>query len=68
MNALGDLPDEQRRLMLKAGGALLVGMSLGACTAGSRLAGPQVVRDGEPPLRTPLPGPPDAAQVDSWLA
>lgn len=68
MSALADLPDVQRRLLLKAGGALLVGISLGGCAAGWRTAGTQANGTGLPPLRPPVPGPPDAAQVDSWLA
>ena len=66
MSARRELAPQPRRDFLKAGGALLVGLSLGGCAA---TAGQAPRRGGViPPDRTPSPGPPDAAQLDTWLA
>jgi nicotinate dehydrogenase subunit B len=52
-----------RRAFLAHGGALVVGFSLASCvsTGGNRKAGTRA-------LREPKAGPPDAKQVDTWLA
>jgi CO/xanthine dehydrogenase Mo-binding subunit len=55
-------PDLDRRQLLQGGGMLLVGLSLGACVTVNSTA--RAVH----PLRNPLPGPPDATEVDTWLA
>jgi CO/xanthine dehydrogenase Mo-binding subunit len=61
-----------RRAFLKAGGALVVGFSLGG--ASRRLNAQQEVEEGAPSARPPMPargataGPPDPKQVDTWLA
>lgn len=54
-----------RRRLLQGGGALVVGISLGAC-----VSEPTSRHSHAPPraLRKPSAGPPDAAQVDTWLA
>lgn len=56
----------QRRDFLRQGGALLVGMSLAGCMA------PRTANMAAPaqayPTREPQPGPPDAQQLDTWLA
>jgi CO/xanthine dehydrogenase Mo-binding subunit len=69
MNATikSELPDALRRRLIQSGGALLVGLSLGGCAASRRedaANAPALL----PVLRDPVPGPPDAAEVDSWLA
>lgn len=46
----------KRRELLKAGGALVVGFNFLAASAHSQ------------PARTPVAGPPDAQQIDSWIA
>jgi CO/xanthine dehydrogenase Mo-binding subunit len=62
-------PDLERRLVLKAGGAMVVGLSLGACAVeggnGTQGTARQPMRAA---TRAPVAGPPDAAQLDSWLA
>lgn len=62
-----DLPDPLRRRMLMAGGAMLVGVSMGACMASRD---PTAARraSGTPPLRDPLATARDVAEVDTWLA
>ena len=51
---------DERRLFLKSGGALLVGLSLGGCAT--------PVPNARPRGRTATPGPPAATQVDTWFA
>lgn len=51
-----------RRGFLKQGGALMVGVSLAGCMTTPRPAAPPAAA---PPAR---PGPPDSAQLDTWLA
>ncbi|HYP81458.1 MAG TPA: molybdopterin cofactor-binding domain-containing protein, partial [Steroidobacteraceae bacterium] len=54
-----------RRDFLCTGGALIVGLSLDGCVT----RGPERGATAPPPaLRAPRPGPPSAAQLDSWLA
>jgi nicotinate dehydrogenase subunit B len=55
--ALSRLP---RREFLKAGGALVVGLSLGEA--------PFAQERGGSGLRAPAAGPPDAKQIDTWIA
>lgn len=52
-----------RRLLLKQGGALLIGLSLAACRSA-----PPARQQAAVAARTPKPGPPSAAQLDTWLA
>jgi len=59
------LTDAERRDFLRAGGAVLIGLSLAGCVTGPGSGREKPVR---PALREPRPGPPPAAQVDSWLA
>jgi len=54
--------DPGRRDFLRQGGALVVGLSLAGCIT-QRRPGP-----APSPWRAPQPGPPDAAQLDTWLA
>jgi nicotinate dehydrogenase subunit B len=49
-----------RRGFLKTGGALVIGFSLASSALGQRARSPQ--------HRTVAPGPPDAEQIDTWLA
>lgn len=51
-----------RRSFLKQGGALVIGLSLAGCVSTPRNTA--VTK----PSITPKPGPPDAAQLDTWLA
>lgn len=61
-----ELPDRLRRRLLQSGGVLLAGLSLGGCAGGIRdTAKP---RTALPERRDRTAGPPDAAEVDSWLA
>lgn len=62
-----------RRAFLRSGGALLVGLSLGACATGDGAATAQAGRartaaGTAPDGRIPVAGPPDAALLDTWLA
>ena len=57
---------EERRAFLRSGGALLVGLSLGACATGDRAASGHGRAAAD--RRTPVAGPPDAALLDTWLA
>lgn len=59
MNALPELP-LTRRGLLKAGGALIVGFSLGSALAGEAQAAPL--------KRGAVAGPPDPKAIDTWLA
>ena len=62
-------PPIQRREFLRTGGALLVGMSLAGCVTTPPSTPPQASAGTAPTGgRAPTPGPPPAAQVDSWLA
>jgi CO/xanthine dehydrogenase Mo-binding subunit len=60
-----------RRAFLKRGGALVVGLSLAGCVStdmGRKPGAAATAGSGKPPLRLPKAGPPDAKQVDTWLA
>jgi nicotinate dehydrogenase subunit B len=63
-----DLPDVERRRLLQAGGALMIGLSLGACATPPGPASGQAAGSRPARLRDPVAGPPDAAQLDTWLA
>lgn len=52
----------ERRDFLRRGGALVIGLSLAGCITPRRPA------QGPSPWRAPQPGPPDATQLDTWLA
>src|SRR5687768_18120857 len=67
MSGPPDLPDEERRRLLQAGGALVIGLSLGACVA-PREPASQAARSDSARLRDPVARPPDAAQLDTCLA
>lgn len=68
MDELDQMPaDPARRRLLQAGGCLVVGFSLGACATAERPAR-TTVNTVPLRLRDPVAGPPDAAQVDTWLA
>jgi CO/xanthine dehydrogenase Mo-binding subunit len=65
--AAGQPADARRRELLQAGGGLLVGFTLAGCASTQprlRDSGPATAAR----LREPVAGPPDAAQLDSWLA
>jgi nicotinate dehydrogenase subunit B len=65
-------PDPDRRRLVHGGGMLLIGVSLGGCfTARDPVhkARDTATPDAEAhPLRAPVAGPPDATQIDTWLA
>jgi CO/xanthine dehydrogenase Mo-binding subunit len=62
-----DVAGVGRREFLQSGGALVVGLSLGGCAAPAQKEHERSAGDDQA-LREPAAGPPEAAQVDTWLA